>query len=114
MTFAPDAIAKYGSFFARSKIRERKFVQGRRPLPERARKGPAYSNFGYGEKSAPFGLVARVRDGDRWVFIDWDGAGPGSRLWDLAYTASTFVPFCAAATVVDGPRLRALADGYGP
>ena len=23
-----------------------------------------------------------VRDGDRWVFIDWDGAGPGSRLRD--------------------------------
>ena len=32
---------------------------------------------------APWNLV---RDGDRWVFIDWDGAGPGSRLWDLAYT----------------------------
>lgn len=26
---------------------------------------------------APWNLV---RDGDRWVFIDWDGAGPGSRL----------------------------------
>jgi Ser/Thr protein kinase RdoA (MazF antagonist) len=60
---------------------------------------------------APWNLV---RDGDRWVFIDWDGAGPGSRLWDLAYTASTFVPFCAGGDpVVDGPRLRALADGYG-
>jgi len=41
---------------------------------------------------APWNLV---RSDDRWVFIDWDGAGPGSRLWDLAY------------------RLRALADGYG-
>src|ERR1035437_8290364 len=30
---------------------------------------------------APWNLV---RDGERWVFIDWDGAGPGSRLWDLA------------------------------
>jgi Ser/Thr protein kinase RdoA (MazF antagonist) len=30
---------------------------------------------------APWNLVC---DGDRWVFIDWDGAGPGSRLWDLA------------------------------
>jgi Ser/Thr protein kinase RdoA (MazF antagonist) len=60
---------------------------------------------------APWNLV---RDGDRWVFIDWDGAGPGSRLWDLTYTASTFVPMCAGGDpVVDEPRLRALADGYG-
>ena len=60
---------------------------------------------------APWNLV---RDGDRWVFIDWDGAGPGSRLWDLAYAASTFVPFCAGGDpALDGPRLRALADGYG-
>ena len=28
-----------------------------------------------------------VRDRDRWVFIDWDGARPGSRLWDLACSA---------------------------
>jgi Ser/Thr protein kinase RdoA (MazF antagonist) len=60
---------------------------------------------------APWNLV---RDGNRWVFIDWDGAGPGSRLWDLAYTASTFVPLCAGGDpVLDAPRLRALADGYG-
>jgi len=60
---------------------------------------------------APWNLVC---DGDRWVFIDWDGAGPGSRLWDLAYTASTFVPLRAGGDpVADGPRLRALADGYG-
>ena len=60
---------------------------------------------------APWNLV---RDGDRWVFIDWDGPGPGSRLWDLAYSASTFVPFHTGGDpVVDGPRLRALADGYG-
>ena len=60
---------------------------------------------------APWNLV---RSGKRWVFIDWDGAGPGSRLWDLADTASTFVPLCAGGDpVLDGPRLRALADGYG-
>jgi Ser/Thr protein kinase RdoA (MazF antagonist) len=60
---------------------------------------------------APWNLV---RDGDRWVFIDWDGAGPGSRLWELAYAASTFINFRAGGDpVLDGPRLRALADGYG-
>lgn len=60
---------------------------------------------------APWNLV---RDGERWVFIDWDGAGPGSRLWDLAYAAHGFVPLHAGGDpAVDGPRLRALADGYG-
>jgi thiamine kinase-like enzyme len=60
---------------------------------------------------APWNLV---RSGDRWVFIDWDGAGPGSRLWDLAYAANSFVPFAKGGDpVLDGSRLRALADGYG-
>lgn len=60
---------------------------------------------------APWNLV---RDGDRWVFIDWDGAGPGSRLWDLAYAATGFVPLAAGNdSTVDAVRLRALVDGYG-
>lgn len=60
---------------------------------------------------APWNLV---RSADRWVFIDWDGAGPGSRLWDLAYAAHGFVPLSAGGDpAVDGPRLRALVDGYG-
>lgn len=61
---------------------------------------------------APWNLVRG--DGDRWLFIDWDGAGPGSRLWDLGYAAQGFVPLRAGGGPdVDGPRLRALADGYG-
>jgi Ser/Thr protein kinase RdoA (MazF antagonist) len=60
---------------------------------------------------APWNLV---RDGDRWVFIDWDNAGPSSRLWDLAYAAHGFVPFQPGGDPdVDAPRLRALVDGYG-
>ena len=60
---------------------------------------------------APWNLV---RHGERWVFIDWDGAGPGSRLWDLAYAAHGFVPLHAGGDpAVDAPRLRALVDGYG-
>jgi Ser/Thr protein kinase RdoA (MazF antagonist) len=60
---------------------------------------------------APWNLV---RDRDRWVFIDWDGAGPGSRLWDLAYAAKAFVPLSDGNDpTVDAPRLRALVDGYG-
>jgi Phosphotransferase enzyme family len=60
---------------------------------------------------APWNLV---RAEDRWVFIDWDGAGPGSRLWDLAYAAHGFVPMTKHGDPhTDAPRLRALADGYG-
>ena len=58
---------------------------------------------------APWNLVV----GPRWVFIDWDGAGPSTRLWDLAYSAQAF------AMLVDGEpvesaasRLRAFVDGY--
>jgi Ser/Thr protein kinase RdoA (MazF antagonist) len=60
---------------------------------------------------APWNLVLGA---DRWVFIDWDGAGPGSRLWDLGYAAHGFVPLHPGGDPArDGPRLCALADGYG-
>lgn len=60
---------------------------------------------------APWNLVCSR---DRWVFIDWDGAGPGSRLWDLAYAAHGFVGMHDTGDpAVDGIRLRALVDGYG-
>jgi Ser/Thr protein kinase RdoA (MazF antagonist) len=59
---------------------------------------------------APWNLVV---DGDRWVFIDWDGAGPGSRLWDLAYAAHGFLPLHPRGDpTCDGLRLRSLVDGY--
>jgi len=59
---------------------------------------------------APWNLVI---DGDRWVFVDWDGAGPGSRLWDLAYAAHGFAALRDGGDPdVDGARLRAIADGY--
>lgn len=51
--------------------------------------------------------------GQRWVFIDWDGAAASTRVWDLAYSAQAFTlndpaadPHYAAA------RLRAFIDGY--
>jgi tRNA A-37 threonylcarbamoyl transferase component Bud32 len=54
-----------------------------------------------------------ILDGDRLVFIDWDGAGPSTRLWDLAYAAISFGHLfpdsdaCESAT-----RLAAFVDGY--
>jgi hypothetical protein len=74
--------------------------------------------------TVPFGWVAvvvvvqemwplfLVLGADRWVFIDWDGAGPGSRLWDLAYAVRGFVPLeDGGDPATDGPRLR--AEGHG-
>lgn len=58
---------------------------------------------------APWNLIV----GERWVFIDWDGASPSTRLWDLAYAAQAFTlndtttePQAAAV------RLAAFVDGY--
>ena len=60
--------------------------------------------------AAPWNLVL---GGSRWVFIDWDNAGPGSRLWDLAYAAHSFVPLAPnVAPTEAGVRLAALVDGY--
>jgi phosphotransferase family enzyme len=62
---------------------------------------------------APWNLVT---SGDTWSFIDWDGAGPGSRLWDLAYAAKAFVPLSAdpAWRRPDAAaRVRVLAHAYG-
>lgn len=59
---------------------------------------------------APWNLVL---GGHRWVFIDWDNAGPGSRLWDLAYAAHGFIPLAPGTDVSEATRLlAALADGY--
>ena len=53
--------------------------------------------------------------GERWVFIDWDGAAPSTRLWDLAYSAQAFTLNDTSADPEEyGARLAALVDGYGP
>lgn len=60
---------------------------------------------------APWNLV---RDGGAWTFIDWDGAGPGTRMGDLGYAAHGFVPLHEGGDPErDARRLCALADGYG-
>lgn len=56
-----------------------------------------------------------IIDGDRLVFIDWDGAGPSTRLWDLAYAAISFGHlFPADEPHVAAGRLAAFLDGYDP
>jgi Ser/Thr protein kinase RdoA (MazF antagonist) len=61
---------------------------------------------------APWNLV---RTSTSLTFIDFQGAGPGSRLWDLAYAAHGFVPLSRDAGLSDtqaATRLVALVDGY--
>lgn len=59
---------------------------------------------------APWNLIM----GDRWVFIDWDAAGPSTRLWDLAYAAQSFgVLFDGEPPEEAALRLSAFVDGYG-
>lgn len=59
---------------------------------------------------APWNLIM----GERWVFIDWDAAGPSTRLWDLAYAAQSFGVLFEGQPVPEATaRLRAVVDGYG-
>jgi Ser/Thr protein kinase RdoA (MazF antagonist) len=56
-----------------------------------------------------------VIDGERIVFIDWDGAGPSTRLWDLAYAAISFGRlFDDAEPAEAAGRLAKFLDGYDP
>lgn len=62
---------------------------------------------------APWNLV---RGAGAMTWIDFDAAGPGSRLEDLAYAAHGFVPIRrdAERELADRmARLSALVDGYG-
>lgn len=53
-------------------------------------------------------------DGERLAFIDWDGAGPSTRLWDLAYAAISFGHlFPGEEADVAAGRLSSFLDGYG-
>lgn len=60
---------------------------------------------------APWNLVR----GSGLAFIDWDGAGPGTRLWDLSYAVHGFVPLSPAAGLDDRElcgRVASLIEGY--
>ncbi|MFC7624876.1 phosphotransferase [Microlunatus sp. GCM10028923] len=57
---------------------------------------------------APWNLVV----GERWVFIDFDGAGPSTRLWDLAYAAQSFAGLNPDELDGAADRLTAFITGY--
>lgn len=60
---------------------------------------------------APWNLVRAARG---WVLIDWDGAGPGTRGWELAYAAQSMAGMRPERPVAESAaRLRAFVDGYG-
>jgi hypothetical protein len=48
--------------------------------------------------------------------VDWGNAGPGSRLWDVAYAVHGFIPMSEHSDwqrADAGPRLRTFAEAYG-
>lgn len=58
---------------------------------------------------APWNLLI----GERWTFIDWDGAAASTRLWDLAYSAQSFTLNDASANPAEAAKaLRTFVDGY--
>jgi hypothetical protein len=60
---------------------------------------------------APWNLIIGP---ERWVFIDWDNAAPGTRLWDLAWSAISFPPIVPGCNLSDAAQaVRALCKGYG-
>ena len=74
---------------------------------------PDYEDLIWHHDLAPWNLA---RSPSSLVFIDWDGPGPGSRLWDLVYAAHGFVPLAEGSSVRDleaASRLASLVDGYG-
>lgn len=59
---------------------------------------------------APWNLI---RSADRWAFIDWDGAGPTTRVADLAYAARAFAQLDQFHDIdASLLPLRALLKGY--
>lgn len=56
---------------------------------------------------APWNLVDSARG---WVLIDWDTAGPGSRLWDVAYAAQSMAGLHAGRAPKESANWRDTAD----
>ena len=65
---------------------------------------------------APWNVV--FRDGRVAVMLDWDMAGPGTRVWDLANAAYSWVPLYPRSAPRftlerQSARLRQFLDAYG-
>jgi hypothetical protein len=61
---------------------------------------------------------ALYRDGRFALTLDWDLAGPGPRLWDIANAAYSWTPLISGATAMPdlaerARRLRVFCDAYG-
>lgn len=85
------------------------FVPVAAPRWQPAIRSPGHELICHGDL-APWNLIV----GERWVFIDWDGAGPSTRLWDLAYSAQAFtLNDPDAAPVQAAGKLAAFIDAYG-
>jgi thiamine kinase-like enzyme len=83
-----------------------------RPIPARFRTGLVSHNDVH-----PANLI--FRDGTAAALIDFDLAGPGSVIWDLAAAARHWSPLCDERDIADSrqgralTRFRLLLDAYG-
>jgi hypothetical protein len=62
------------------------------------------------------GIWNLVRSGDDWVYIDWDLAAPGRRVWDVSLALLSAVSLMPSAGVDEARtvrRIRAFVRGYG-
>ncbi|WP_026940386.1 phosphotransferase [Humibacter albus] len=86
------------------------FVRSDADVWETAMRRPGDEIIGHNDL-APWNLI---RGGGRWAFIDWDGAGPTTRIADLAYAARAFAQLDHEHEL-DGSilLLRAVLRGYG-
>lgn len=85
------------------------FVPLAQPHWQSAIRSPGSDLICHGDLT-PWNLIV----GERWVFIDWDGAGPSTRLWDLAYTAQAFTLNDPEAEPAEAARrLAAFVTAYG-
>lgn len=107
---APDELHRVGDLVARLHRAAADFV----PAPEAAWEvaiRPDGENLCVHHDLAPWNLVV---DGNRWRVIDFDGAGPGTALWDLAYAVHGFVGIQPDADPGEiAVRIAAIVDGYG-
>lgn len=55
---------------------------------------------------APWNLIAGPTG---WVFIDWDLAAPGRRMWDLAWALHSFVGLWPDSSLTHGDTVRRIA-----
>jgi len=117
---APDWVMDDDQLAAGARLLRRyhDLVEGFRPPPEARWRlvAPTTPEIICHNDWAPWNAL--FRDRRLAVMLDWDNAGPGTRLWDVANSAYSWVPLYSRARVEftiedEARRLRRFCDDYG-